>query len=109
MLFVNNHGTPRIIDVILITCTVFPASLPVDLYVTIIQKCWEQGGNLGAKDLAKVTKGKSKSNPSLQLKLQFFVGVCFFVCFLVFCLFACFLGPHPRHMEGPRLGVESEL
>ena len=24
------------------------------------------------------------------------------------CLFA-FLGPHPRHMEVPRLGVESEL
>ena len=24
-------------------------------------------------------------------------------------LFACFLGPHPRHMDVPRLGVESEL
>ena len=32
----------------------------------------------------------------------------FFVCFLFFCLFV-FLGPHPRHMEVPRLGVESEL
>ena len=21
----------------------------------------------------------------------------------------CFLGPHPRHMEAPRLGLESEL
>ena len=23
--------------------------------------------------------------------------------------FSCFLGPHPQHMEVPRLGVESEL
>ena len=30
-----------------------------------------------------------------------------FVCVFV-CLF-CFLGPHPRHMEVPRLGVELEL
>ena len=27
----------------------------------------------------------------------------------VFCLFVCFLGPHPQHMEGPSLGVELEL
>ena len=27
----------------------------------------------------------------------------------VFCLFFFFLGPHPRHTEVPRLGVESEL
>jgi len=26
-----------------------------------------------------------------------------------FCLFALFLGPHSKHMEIPRLGVESEL
>ena len=24
-------------------------------------------------------------------------------------LLFCFLGPHPRHMEGPKLGVELEL
>ena len=24
--------------------------------------------------------------------------------FGLFCLFVCFLGPHPRHMEIPRLG-----
>ena len=30
-------------------------------------------------------------------------GVCLFVCLFVF------LGPHPRHMEVPRLGIESEL
>ena len=28
--------------------------------------------------------------------------------FIILFLF-CFLGPHPRHMEVPRLGVESEL
>ena len=28
--------------------------------------------------------------------------------FFFFCLFV-FLGPHPWHMEGPRLGVELEL
>ena len=28
---------------------------------------------------------------------------------MVFCLFVCFLGQHPRHMEVPRLGVKLEL
>ena len=31
-------------------------------------------------------------------------------CFLFFAFFVfCLLGPHPRHMEVPRLGVQSEL
>ena len=38
---------------------------------------------------------------SLQTKVVF-VFVSSFVCF-------CFLGPHPWHLEVPRLGVESEL
>ena len=29
--------------------------------------------------------------------------------FFFFFFFFCFLGPNPRHMEGPRLGVKSEL
>ena len=29
-------------------------------------------------------------------------------CFFVFCFFV-FFGPHPRHEEVPRLGVESKL
>ena len=29
--------------------------------------------------------------------------------FFFFFFFFCFLGPHPRHTEVPRLGVESEL
>ena len=29
--------------------------------------------------------------------------------FFFYFLFFCFLGPHPRHMEVPRLGVQSEL
>ena len=36
------------------------------------------------------------------------VGVFFCVLFRFVFLFV-FLGPHPRHMEGPRLGVKSEL
>ena len=33
-----------------------------------------------------------------------------FFCFVLFCfVFLLFLGPLPRHMEIPRLGVESEL
>ena len=31
-----------------------------------------------------------------------------FVCLFVY-LFTVFLGPHPQHMEVPRLGVELEL
>ena len=34
------------------------------------------------------------------------INFCLF-CFLF--LFFCFLGPHPQHMEVPRLGVKSEL
>ena len=35
---------------------------------------------------------------------QFYLNSSLFFVFLSF-----FLGPHPRHMEGPRQGVESEL
>ena len=37
-----------------------------------------------------------------DVKWYLIVGFLFFVLF-------CFLGPHPRHMEVPRLGVPSEL
>ena len=38
------------------------------------------------------------------------VCVCLFVfCLLLLLLLLLFLGPLPRHMEVPRLGVESEL
>ena len=33
------------------------------------------------------------------------MGISVLFCFVLFV----FLGPHPRHMEVPRLGVESEL
>ena len=36
----------------------------------------------------------------------FFIFVCLFVCLFVFLPF---LGLLPRHMEVPRLGVQSEL
>ena len=32
-----------------------------------------------------------------------------FVVLLFVCLFFVFLGPHPRHTEVPRLGIELEL
>ena len=40
-------------------------------------------------------------------KDSFFVGMCFLFlfCFVLFCS----LGPHPWHVEVPRLGVQSEL
>ncbi|MBL0864785.1 hypothetical protein IBN19_04856 [Escherichia coli] len=41
------------------------------------------------------------------LKLCIFL---FFIYFLfLFLVFLPFLGPHPQHMEVPRLGVELEL
>ena len=49
-----------------------------------------------------------------SLGLELFVAyrsfffVCNFYLFIYFCLFV-FLGLRPQHMEGPRLGVESEL
>ena len=33
--------------------------------------------------------------------------VCVYI--YIFCFVFCFLRPHPWHMEGPRLGVESKL
>ena len=36
-------------------------------------------------------------------------GLVFFVCLFVCFVFLPFLGPLPRHVEVPRLGVESEL
>ena len=37
------------------------------------------------------------------------LGLFFVVFVFLFFVFFCFLGPHPQHMEVPRLGVESEL
>ena len=55
----------------------------------------------GERDLRSATGGDS-GNHGTQQRRAFFVCVC--VCVCVF-----FLGLHPRHMEGPRPGVESEL
>ena len=43
-----------------------------------------------------------------QRKKKFVYRTFLFLFFFFFLLF-CFLGPHPRHTEVPRLGVESEL
>ena len=42
----------------------------------------------------------SLSDPSTRLPPFFFLS---------FFVLVCFLGPHPQHMEVPRLGVQSEL
>ena len=54
-------------------------------------------------DILNVMKGKN-----LQPRLLYPARLSFrfFFFFLSFCYF---FGPLPRHMEGPRLGVESEL
>ena len=45
---------------------------------------------------------------SEALKNIFFSFLFFFVCVSV-CVSFVFLGPYPQNMEGPRLGVQSEL
>ena len=45
---------------------------------------------------------ETRTSLSLLPKLKDFYYLIFFILFL-------FLGPHPQHMEVPRLGVESEL
>ena len=49
-----------------------------------------------------------RGTPAIDNPFCFFVC---FVCFLFFCFFLSFifLGTHSRHMEVPRLGVQSEL
>ena len=49
---------------------------------------------------------------SLRVAILFFLikkFLMFLFYFIIFCLFAIFLGPLPRHIEVPRPGVESEL
>ena len=47
--------------------------------------------------------------PCLMLFFFFFCLLSFFVVVVLLLLLLLFLGPLPRHMEVPRLGVESEL
>ena len=52
-------------------------------------------------------KRSSVPQPFVE-KTHPFTTELFFFGFVSFC-FVCFLGLHPRHMEVPRLGVQSEL
>ena len=73
---------------------------------------------LGSED-KRVNKTKQKTYLCLHvldvsyryLMIGFFHLVFFFFCLFVFLLLLLllFLGPLPRHMEVPKLGVESEL
>ena len=70
-----------------------------------LENCAEQGWqdrNWRMGDRVPHPQGRS-SNPEFQEQRQRFLGFFFFFCLV------WFLGPHPRHMEVPRLGVESQL
>ena len=64
--------------------------------------------------LALATRGNQPRQviflSSHQLREAFPDPRCMYVCVYV-CMYVCicFLGPHPWHMEVPRLGVQSEL
>ena len=45
----------------------------------------------------------------LQIVKKLLSGFNIYFIFILFYLLFFFLGPHPRHMDVPRLGVESEL
>ena len=66
---------------------------------------WEAPNATGAA-LEKAKRRKKKKR--MCLKFNMIIDIVEF-CFVFFCLFLLFLGPLPRHMEVPRLGVESEL
>ena len=53
-----------------------------------------------------------RKDAELQILMEETILNVFKIIFLLFCFlfcFVCFLGPHPSHMEVPRIGVESEL
>ena len=55
----------------------------------------------------------SQKNKNLYLHKNLWTNISFFLSFFFlfffFFFFFGFLGPHSKHMEGPRLGVQSEL
>ena len=54
--------------------------------------------------------GTTDTGSQTSLGFFFFFGcVCVWVCVFVCLEFFCFLGPHLRHVEVPRLRVESKL
>ena len=58
--------------------------------------------------LLLLRKALTRWQPHISKPFLYFYFYLFFdFCFVLFCF--CFLGPHPRHMEVPRLGIQSEL
>ena len=72
---------------------------------------WEIPHTIGAALKRKKKKKKKRTLAVLrhifQLVLQLSEWHFYLFIFLFFCFL--FLGPHLRHMEAPRLGVDSEL
>ena len=61
---------------------------------------------------APLEHGGGKESPHAGHRAGWHVEICSLaevLCVCVFVLLFCFLGPHPRHLEVPRLGVQSEL
>ena len=73
-------------------------SAPAGPVQLCLKGAWEQGGG------QREEGGTHGAWPVIRLKDE---QGCLQAC-LGFLL-VCFLGPHPQHMEVPRLGVESEL
>ena len=64
--------------------------------------------NIGVHVSFQISLSSLDICPGVGLLDHMVVLHCGVFCLFV-CLFVCFLGPHPRHMEVPRLGLESEL
>ena len=67
-------------------------------YWTFLPRYGHPKGQGGPRDSLVGHTPQSLSTKSQAPKAEFF-----------FFFFLVFLGPHPQHMEVPRLGVESEL
>ena len=68
-----------------------PANLSAELEETSLRRCSSPSGLQGLCVAFGATRNAS------------------FLKFLIKKIFFVFLGPHPRHMDVPTLGVESEL
>ena len=70
-----------------------------------------KGFNMTSREAQEEGKRFKDLRPALS-QLQSYRETClawFLFFFFFFFFFLLFLGPHPRHMEVPRLGIESKL
>ena len=72
-----------------------------------IRKFVERTGTPGLVKMNQEISHRNKCYESKNISFEC-EGYCL-VCFFFFLSFCYFFGPLPRHMEVPRLGVQSEL